>query len=707
MNNLEAALGYANRGMKIFPCNTDKTPRTKNGLKNATCDIEQIKKWWTEYPEASIGLPCGEVNGVWVLDIDMPDGLKSLAVIEKKNERIPKTLTQRTGGGGVQYFWKWNGHEIRNSTSKLGKNIDVRGVGGYVILPPSSHPSGNQYEWITKVASIVAPEWMSNLAVKPIEQKQNNSNASVSSYGQTALAGEMIKIAGAGEGTRNDTLNEAAFSLGQLVAGGELSIVEVEASLLGAAIGKGLHMKEARATIKSGIESGMQSPRTAPGKSEDYFDFSNQSNQSNQVVSEVITGNQEVIKSNQKVIKNSQETDHKRPFNLHALIGEWIRNSTGSFTTEQIDREFCLSTRPEKTNRSKSLQVYKDKNIIIKDKRIKGKWHVLDSTIEWVDLNKADDTPFNVVLPFDLHKLISIPTKSIILLAGTSNAGKTTFILEILKLNIRQEYEKIYLMSEMGDGMYKRRVSKFTQSISDWQANIKAASRSYDFEGVIQHHNQNGLTCIDFLEEVDGEYFKIPTSIRNIYDALKTGVAVIAIQKKSQSQYGKGGEATREKPVLYMTLDLLCILESDDKRAIFCALKLDKVKESIKGNMEGKELHFRIDDGCKMTVVMDWAYSSKVNRPQRVSEYERSEGKPIPDYVPYKFMTKEGVEVQLKREDFEAWELKYSNFNLKQKLQTLSEQSYAGAWMTKKSWFWQLGGYLDKQDGYDSQRKFN
>ena len=70
MTNLEWALKYAGLGWHVFPCNIDKTPKTVNGLHDATIDQAQIRCWWEKWPDASIGLATGKISGVWVLDID-------------------------------------------------------------------------------------------------------------------------------------------------------------------------------------------------------------------------------------------------------------------------------------------------------------------------------------------------------------------------------------------------------------------------------------------------------------------------------------------------------------------------------------------------------------------------------------------------------------------------------------------------------------
>jgi hypothetical protein len=80
-------------------------------------------------------------------------------------------------------------------------------------------------------------------------------------YAAAALHNELDKLAGARESTRNNTLNEAAFNLGQFVEAGLLPRDEVEMLLENAALAIGLGEAETQRTIKSGIEAGMHNPR--------------------------------------------------------------------------------------------------------------------------------------------------------------------------------------------------------------------------------------------------------------------------------------------------------------------------------------------------------------------------------------------------------------------------------------------------------------
>lgn len=274
----DTALKYAGNGLAVFPCGKDKKPLTKHGFKDATTDRNKILALWTRWPNASIGCATGSVSRCWVLDVDQPDGPATLAALEAKHGPLPLTVEQRTGGGGRQLFFKWmEGREVRNSAGKLGVDIDVRGNGGYAILPHSGHESGGIYTWIVNEPLALAPDWLLDLVAplskapgKPPKAEPKTTpplpatNTGTTPYGRKALEYEVEDVATTPEGSRNSALNTAAFKLGSLVAGGELDEDEVEEALLEAALAAGLSENEAKATIASGINAGMLEPRTAP-----------------------------------------------------------------------------------------------------------------------------------------------------------------------------------------------------------------------------------------------------------------------------------------------------------------------------------------------------------------------------------------------------------------------------------------------------------
>ena len=96
--------------------------------------------------------------------------------------------------------------------------------------------------------------------------RQASSNGLDTKYGLKALETERKELAGSPNGSRNAQLNRAAYALGQLVAGNELTRATVEQALTDAALACGLDDREIEKTLASGLESGMKSPRSAPAE---------------------------------------------------------------------------------------------------------------------------------------------------------------------------------------------------------------------------------------------------------------------------------------------------------------------------------------------------------------------------------------------------------------------------------------------------------
>lgn len=165
------ALFYAKTcGWAVFPL----SPKSKkpfsgsHGFEDATKDPAQIEAGWTETPDANIGIATGKSSGVWILDIDPPAGAENMKILEAQNGELEQTLRQTTGRGGDQFFFRHPEEGVPCSTNKLAKNIDVRGDGGYVVLPPSIHPDGPAYRWFNDItpADIEvgdAPGWLVGL----------------------------------------------------------------------------------------------------------------------------------------------------------------------------------------------------------------------------------------------------------------------------------------------------------------------------------------------------------------------------------------------------------------------------------------------------------------------------------------------------------------------------------------------------------------
>jgi len=275
---LRAALSLAGRGWQVFPCVPGaKWPALRGNWQDlATCDPERVRDWWAG-GQFNIGVACGP-SGLVVIDLDVcgadswagpASGRRSLAALcEEHGQALPPPTyaVDTPSGGSHLYYAAPGGAAIRNSAGRLGRLIDVRAEGGYVI-GAGSRTGTRAYTAPDPQAPVPLPAWIAALLrddlrrVPLVRRDLPLDGARGSAYAVAALREETRLVATARPGTRNDTLNRAAFSLGQLAAAGMLPPLAVATALEGAAQRAGLPGEEARRTIASGISAGARKPR--------------------------------------------------------------------------------------------------------------------------------------------------------------------------------------------------------------------------------------------------------------------------------------------------------------------------------------------------------------------------------------------------------------------------------------------------------------
>lgn len=298
----DAALGYAAHGWRVIPvrwineegfCSCPKGEECPSPGKHpvhddwpnvASCDPMQVAHWWrpeppvgdiaTEWwPEANIGIVTGRDSGVWVLDEDTyAGGNQTIGQYERRHGALPATRVHSTGSGGTHYFWRHPGFEVRNSARKvLGQGLDIRGEHGFVVAPPSMGAKG-AYELNAAhdIAPVDAPGWLLDL-IRSYDRDQLGASVSGTTeaapngasrkYAEAALRAEAQRMREAEAGTRNDTLNQCAFSLGTLGGNGLLDEADAWTALSEAASAAGLSQGEIRGTFLSGWRKGVENPR--------------------------------------------------------------------------------------------------------------------------------------------------------------------------------------------------------------------------------------------------------------------------------------------------------------------------------------------------------------------------------------------------------------------------------------------------------------
>jgi len=285
-NDLAANIRYGHGLGWSFTPLSGKRPVRKGWQSEPRESLEQALAW---AGKGNVGLRTGRVSGTIVIDVDPGGDIEPLG--------LPGTVTALTGRPGAFHLYFRYDEPLGNSSGKLGPNIDVKADGGQVVFPGSVHPDtgavyawAEGYEpWAVELAELPAhivellaapdrPKQAAALPASPAADEtppdplpepsaaentpKSRADGKARHYAQTALRMELHAVCSAANGTRNQTLNKAAFSLGRLVGGGYLDRAEVEAALRGAAESAGLDAVEIDATLRSGLASGMQQPRT-------------------------------------------------------------------------------------------------------------------------------------------------------------------------------------------------------------------------------------------------------------------------------------------------------------------------------------------------------------------------------------------------------------------------------------------------------------
>jgi hypothetical protein len=233
-----------------------------------------VRGWWGRWPDANLALVTGRRFDV--LDLDGAEGVEALRTILQRDPLDHPGPLVRSGGGGWHLLYAPTG--LGNRVGLLA-GVDWRGQGGLIVAAPSRHASGGRYRWLRTLTATLpeVPEGLRRLLAPPpatrttlppalLPAGDSTGSGRAGRYAQAALQREAARVRAAPPGSCNDTLNRAAFNLGQLAATGLLDPEQVRAVLLAAALaapatGHADRQRKAKATIASGLRGGAAKPR--------------------------------------------------------------------------------------------------------------------------------------------------------------------------------------------------------------------------------------------------------------------------------------------------------------------------------------------------------------------------------------------------------------------------------------------------------------
>ncbi len=527
---LKAALLYRGHGYSIIPTKPDKKPYIPwTPYQSQKAEPTTIEQWWKEWPEANIGIVTGKISGIVVVDVDNEAGREALDKYIPDSLLVPSSNTPR---GGVHLYFKHPGSPVGNATGIL-PGVDVRGNGGYVIAPPGKGANGKAYSWIDGLSIFDIPpaempdEFLSKLSIHFKQIKQ------VGLFLSNSLADLSNWFT---EGHRDNTLFHIAIALLK----GSMPESEVEVVLRQLALSctppyNPPQLKEIKIKIKSAI----------------------------------------------KHISNKDR-------NISYEVRLWVLEAPGTFATTQLDRELELNTRELSQIRAVTLNTLCKERLIEKVGEKRGYYRRMDEELRKINIISTKDVELKLYWPFQIERYFRVLPKNIIIIAGGVDAGKTAFLLNLLKLN-QDNHKMHYFTSEMGDLELRDRLLKFDVPIESWKFDIW--ERSAFFHDVIR---PDDINVIDFLE-IHDEFYKVGGMIKQIYDKLNKGIAVIAIQKNPGRDEGLGGMRSLEKARLYLAMET-------------GRLKIVKCKNWVNTsfNPNRLELDFKLVNGCKFVEATEW-----------------------------------------------------------------------------------------------------
>jgi hypothetical protein len=270
-------------GVPVFPCGGNKRPVVETGFKAATADAGEIVAMFARPGAELIGMPTGRASGLIAIDIDIRPGHTGMDWLTENENALPETRTHKTRSGGLHLlFLAPEGVEIRNSASRLAPGVDVRGEGGYIILPPSpgyavaddSEPA-EMPRWLIRACLPPEPQ---AAPVQPPAPRQATRHGGTA-YGLKGLDNECHAVTRAPFGRQEPALNEAGLKVGALIAGGELEEGPAVAELLAAARGIASEPgrepwtpAEIEKKVRRAVQDGKARPRQAPPRATPLWD---------------------------------------------------------------------------------------------------------------------------------------------------------------------------------------------------------------------------------------------------------------------------------------------------------------------------------------------------------------------------------------------------------------------------------------------------
>lgn len=533
MTQLSNALQYLSRGFCPIPIKPNKKPYIVwEEFQKRRPTEDEVRQWWTKWPQAMIGIVTGSISGIDVIDTDNQEADEELQSYLSDSFVCP---TQRTPGGGKHYLFA-HAEGIRNSNDRSPFKFHVRGEGGYFIAAPSENGNGGRYQWleglsIEEVAPPPMPNTLYNSLINAFKEGEKNFKTSEEEQLKTDEGRGKQKFLGLGR--RDDDLFHIANCLVKM--------------------------------------------RTPENEVREVLEILSKSCDPPFPLSEV-----------QEKIKSALKRVERRERNIAQEVREWVNEgSFRQFEGRQIRLEADISRKEDIHSMNDALRRLVADGVIERYGDKRGVYRRVEKECEEIDFLNASNQTIDVKWPLGIERYIITLPKNVMVIAGSKDAGKTAYLLNVVRLNMNR-FPIHYFSSEMGRIEFRKRLEKFGLPIEAWK--FKPKERSGNFADVIQ---PNDINIIDYLE-VSEDFYRVGGMLREIYEKLNQGIAVVALQKNRGRDTGVGGDRSLEKPRLYLSL------EGGTAKIV---VGKNWASET---NPVGLHLDFKLAQGCKFIIQKDW-----------------------------------------------------------------------------------------------------
>lgn len=421
------------------------------------------------------------------------------------------------------------------------------------------------------------------------------------------------------------------------------------------------------------------------------------------------------LQQNTLPLTNSQQNSltvpqRTAPAPITEDVRAFIEQGSGIFNVFELDRELCLFTKTEKNARAFALKKFKKQGLIIPVSGQRGHWRIVDGNCRAMVLGGEKAEPLANVLPLGIHEHCDIRPGNLIVVAGSSNSGKSAFVINwvysLLVNNIGtsdadacgkgvdvlaemgrlmcqgQRPEIHFFSSEAGDDEMSSRLSLFPGGVEAFR-DVYFWERDKDFADVVR---PNAINVIDFLEVYD-DFYQIGSWINDIHRVLDKGIAMIAIQKKRGADVGKGGDVTMEKPRLYINL------ENNAPYGGICKIMKAKFPKGDK-NLNGLEIDYKLVNGHEFRLTSDWRCVQDERSRKAINKgYEADASEK--GYM-FNILTTDGVFHGINKKQVTDWTEGFPGVYVIGELMKIEAESNRKPFIDPKGWFFTVAGMLSK-----------